>query len=180
VPIPRWLNEGFAKQMAGEWSTRDSFRMMVAYMMGSLIPLEDLMSYWPSDKNKARLAYLQSKVFVGYLSQRGYLPQIIRWMQKGKTADQAVMLATGYPMSVLEKRWQGYLRRTNTWMLSLFRPEVVWTGMALLFLFAYWTVRIRSKRKLRKMELEDQLTQLYEESDDDDDPAPPEDKTTYH
>lgn len=157
VRIPRWLDEGFAKLHAHEWTRSDSFRMTVAYFLGGLIPLEELMASWPKDERRARIAYLQSKVFVAYLERLGYLPEIIRLMMQGKPAESAVTLATGYPIPVLENRWLDYLKRSHSWVFFMFRGEVVWTSMALLFLFAYWRVRLRAKRKLRRMALEDEL-----------------------
>ena len=168
VSVPKWLNEGFAKLHAMEWSHTDTFRLTIAYFSGSLMPLEDLMFHWPRDERKARIAYLQSKVFVAYLERRGDLKPIIAYMQKGKPADSAIGMATGYPLAVLEQRWLNYLKRSHTWLFVLFRSEVVWSGAALLFLAAYWRVRLRKKRKLRRMELEEELESHYV------------DKTTLH
>lgn len=158
--IPRWLDEGFAKYQAHEWSTSDTFHMTIVYLMGSLIPLEELMYRWPRDEGRARIAYLQSKTFVAYLDRRGYLPRIIAYMQQGKSADSAVTLASGRPLDVLEKQWKQYLRKAHTWLFLFFRREFIWTFMALLFLFVYWRVRRRSRLKLRKMELEEELERL--------------------
>lgn len=166
--IPRWLNEGFAKYQAHEWSANDTFRMTIAYLMGGLIPLEELMDHWPADERRARIAYLESKAFVTYLARRGMLPYIIQRMREGMPADSAVLATTGYPIDVLEKRWKKYLGQSHTWFFMLFRRDVIWSFTALLFLFVYWRVRVRMKRKLRRMELEDELEDL------------PRDDITYH
>lgn len=158
--IPRWLNEGVAQYLANEWSTNDTFKMTIAYILDGLIPLEELMDHWPKDERQARVAYLQSKAFVTYLARRGLLPYIIEEMRKGASSDSAVLVITGYPIDVLEKRWKRYLGRSHTWFFMIFRRDVIWSLTALLFLFVYWRVRIRMKRKLRKMELEDELEDL--------------------
>ena len=157
VHIPRWLNEGFAKFHAHEWSLNDSYHLTLAYMLGSTMPLDELMYKWPKNASKARIAYLQSKTFVAYLERRNDLPAIIQNMRQGMPADKAVLLATGYPLDVLEKRWERYYTRAHTWLFILFRREFIWTSMALLFLFVYWRVRRRTKLKLKKMEIEDKM-----------------------
>lgn len=155
--IPRWLDEGFAKHQAREWSTGNSLRMTVAIVTGRFIPLSDLMFHWPSSESKARIAYLESQTFVAYLDRIGALPRIIAHMRKGETAEQAVASATGYPLNILEKRWTNYLKRTHTWLYLMMRTEFIWPLMALLFLYVYLHVKIRSRRKLARMALEDEV-----------------------
>jgi Peptidase MA superfamily len=155
--IPRWLDEGFAKYLAHEWSSGDTFRMTVAVVFGRLIPLNELMNAFPKDENQARIAYLESKSFVSFLARIKVLPRIIRGMRSGLTAEAAVARSTGYSMSVLEERWLKYLKRRHTWIYLAMRTEVIWSSMAILFLIAYWRVRIRMKRKLRRMELEEEI-----------------------
>lgn len=159
--IPKWLNEGVAKYLAGEWSNTDSFKLTIAYAMGAIIPLEELMYAWPKESGKARLAYIQSKSLVAYLARKGQLKKLIHHLAKGKNIDEAIVLATGLSLDDLEERWRKYISRAHTWVFMLFRHEFVWTAMALLFLLAYWRVRVRTKKKLKKLELEDELEDHY-------------------
>lgn len=163
--VPRWLDEGIAQFLAVEWTNSDTFRLTIAYIMGNLIPLEELFYSWPKEGRKARLAYLQSRTLVGYLARNGNLGRIITYIREGKTADQAIMMTTGMTISQLEKEWKHHMGRIYTWLFLVFRPEVIWTIMVLIFFAAYWKVRTRSKKKLKRMAMEDELEDLQNGND---------------
>ena len=160
VKVPRWLEEGFAQYQAGEWTAGNSFRMTIAYLTGSLIPLNDLMHSWPKGEGRARLAYMESFGFVAFLHRTGRLPRIIRLMSQGVPAETAVYRATGYSTSVLEKRWSRYMQRRHTWLALIMRPDFIWSSMAVLFLVVYLIVRRRMKKKYRLMELEEEYERI--------------------
>ncbi len=158
---PRWIDEGVAQYLAVEWSKTDSFRLTLAYILGRLIPLEELMYSWPKEGRKARLAYLQSRTLVGYLARQRSLRDIIALLIEGKTGQEAVMLSTGMTIRDLERHWKEYIGKVYTWIFLFFRPEFIWTFMALLFLAAYWRVRVRSRKKLKKMALEEEMEDFH-------------------
>jgi len=162
--VPRWLDEGIAQFLAVEWTNTDTFRLSVAHLMGSLIPMNELIYSWPKDSKKAHLAYLQSRTLVGYLARHKKLRQIVTYLSQGKTANQAIVLTTGMTVDRLEEEWKHYIGRLYTGVFMIFRPEVIWTLMALLFLLAYWKVKTRSNKKLKKMAIEDELEDFYEDN----------------
>ena len=155
---PDWLAEGLAKVEAGEWSFDMATQLTGALLMGRLIPLHDLIHSFPGQESRARLAYAESMSFVSYLMTQtgvnGFQTFLAR-LAKGESMDSALRLTTGKELFDLEQDWRSYLLFHHTLISILGRSGFWWFLAAVLAFLAYLTVKIRSRRRLREMEIEE-------------------------
>jgi len=156
--VPRWLDEGLAQMLAGQWSSGDAYRLTVAVLFDRLIPLEELVRGWPREASRARLAYAQSLSLAIYLEREGYLPPLLQAIQEGYRNEQALERAIGLTsLPELEKNWRRYLRRHHTWLVFL-NHGCVWSLIGLLALVAFFVLRRKRREQYERL---------------DDDPGPP-------
>ena len=68
--VPRWLHEGMAIIIAGQWSMQRLSTMTMAVLTGKLLPMDDITHVFPRDKHRAELAYCQSFYFISFLKSQ--------------------------------------------------------------------------------------------------------------
>ena len=158
--IPRFLDEGFARYISGEWTLSKGGRITIALFTNKLLPLAGLIYGFPQDAKEAQLAYLESESFIIYLAARADLPKLIRYLRSGDTPAKALMNATGMPLNFLQEDWMHFLQKKHSWIL-LFSDNLLWGFMTLLFILAYSVYYFRMKYKHEHLD-----------DDIDDDPNP--------
>jgi len=150
--IPVWLNEGLAMHLAGEWSWSRNAHMMHAVLGNRLIPLRELERGFPSDKERARIAYAQSYYVIVFLrTEYGTeaLRDFLKYYVRGFTFEESLYRATGMRYDELEREWMSFIRFRFSWFPLLTSAGTLWFVMVVLFLVAY----VRHKRRtLRKLE----------------------------
>ena len=67
--VPRWLQEGMAIIIAGEWSLQRLSTMTMAVLTGNVLRMDDIAHAFPRDKHRAELAYCQSFYFISFLRE---------------------------------------------------------------------------------------------------------------
>lgn len=157
---PRWLDEGIAKHVSEPWTHGKTWDMTIAVLSGSKIPLDRLIHGWPKDEKSARIAYLESQAFVDYLFREAAVSVVVRELRRGASVEEALFAAGGAPIPDLARRFDRFLEENYTWVNILAGTNLLWGGMSLLFLLAVVISYFKSRRKLRRMELEDELEDL--------------------
>lgn len=160
---PRWLDEGIAEFQSSPWTTGKTWSMTVATLAGKAIPLHELMYSWPKDRDRARLAYLQSQAFVDYLYRRGSVSGIVQEMAAGADAATAVEHSLGFTLSDMEEEFREFFERHYTWVHILASSDLAWGLASVVFLVVVVASYIKTRRKLRRMELEDRLEDIEDE-----------------
>ena len=165
--IPKWLEEGYAKTAAREWSLGTSTTLTWAVVRGRLIPLDEIVHRFPKGTSRVHLAYAQSQSFVAYLFHK-YGPEgfgyFLDLLARDMPMDRALKQAFGGDLRTIEAQWNNYLQVHHTWLGLFVSRRWVWALMSLLFLVAVAVSWRRRKKKLRRMELEDMIHDLdYEE-----------------
>ncbi|NLH50335.1 MAG: hypothetical protein GX444_17280 [Myxococcales bacterium] len=153
--LPRWLNEGVAQLVAGQWTSMDAARLTVTLLLDRLIPLKDLINHWPETESRAKLAYAESLALTNYLQESGRLSPVLENIRAGQTSSEALKSATGASLQTFEKRWLRFLRQKYTW-LSILNQGCLWTFMALLLVVGWFLVKLRRKKQYER--LDDDLT----------------------
>ena len=152
---PRWLEEGLAQVVAGEFDLETQAILSRAALGGGLIPLRSLTRTWPSHPAKARIAYAESRDFVLFLRHRHgdqAVADLVRGLSAGQTVDDAVFGATGFSLDALQETWRSRIRRRYAWLPVIGGSGTFW-GIAALLLVAGWVRKRRAKkRKLAQME----------------------------
>ncbi len=160
---PRWLHEGGAKYYADDWSAADAEILAAAAREGNLNTIADLADF-PSDPAGGSVAYAQSFVLVDHLlalgGQQG-LSEFILHYRETDDVFRAIRRAYGLSESEAETSFRDEVLRRSA---EVRRPWVVegtiFLAMVLIFAFAYWRVRRRSREIRERMEQEELMEQL--------------------
>lgn len=167
-PLPRWLNEGLAMSVAGEWSLEDTASVVLASKLGRLIPLSELERTFPVQADKQRLAYLESHSVVNYLARQtpensvlGVLRPII-----GKEGRSQIELywSASY-RDKIESQWRQTLRSRWNWTLISLSSGLFWGIVALLTFVAWLVRRHRSKAMHKEWDEEERIYEALDEEE---------------
>ncbi|MEK7273771.1 MAG: peptidase MA family metallohydrolase [Candidatus Desantisbacteria bacterium] len=157
--LPRWLNEGLAMHYESDvWRIPDDIRLTKAFFTHSLLPLDLLSWYFPSNREKAALAYSQSLDVVTYIIEEyGYesLKQLIREIAIGHDIDTAMLNSLGIDTHSLETEWYKSLSKRYNWFYCLNSMAILWASLPIICIIAYIRKTIQGKRKKRQWEIED-------------------------
>ena len=166
---PRWMHEGYAQQFAHQWSIGDDWIVARAVFTGSILPLEDIDGVNSFLDAKAKLAYVQSYLAMGYFLERyGYdgLFLFAQTMHKGGSWDQGFMQATGANYTSFQLEFDKYLEDRFDWAVFLHDTALLWVILTVVFVLLYLYKRYRSARKLadwqKQESIEDALYAPFE------------------
>ncbi len=156
---PRWLNEGLSKYLAGEVRPGDHALLARSAAGGRLLPMESFTRSWPARAGAARLAYVQSVDFVGYLARQGehVLPEVVTAMAGGASLDDALLAATGMDLAAQEARWSARITIWHALLPIVGSPGFFWGVAVVIFLFAAFKRRREFHRKVAAMEERERL-----------------------
>jgi hypothetical protein len=149
---PHWLQEGLARDLAGEQGPQDAEIIAQGVVSGGLFTLENLHASWPRDANGARLAYAQSADFVAFLrGEHGdeALRTLIRELSGGASIDAAIYRATGETLGALDDRWRARFSGGSVWLSG--------AGSLVTFVFCVGVVgalfrrRLQTRERMRRM-----------------------------
>ena len=120
--IPGWLREGMAT-LAEIYPNPDHERVLKAAAgSGSLIPLKELCTSFPSDTGQAFLAYAESRSFTNYLHETygatGLLDLALSYAD-GLDCERGTERAFGVSLSNLERNWHSSALSQNSFLPAL-------------------------------------------------------------
>lgn len=154
VPMPLWFLEGLALWQAREWSLFENWRLMEAVWGNRAPALVQIHDAMPTAESSARDAYRVSytaitKRFGGEL---GALPAFLD--EVVGTGDFSEAFESFWDEREIEysARFAGDLNRKYKSRLLLFQAGPLFSIVAVLFVLIYIKVRVRSRRKLKRME----------------------------
>lgn len=161
---PRWMNEGYAQQFAHEWRYGDDWTVARAVFMDHALGLEDIDGVNSFQDAKARLAYAESYLAIGYfLKTYGWdgLMLLGRSLREGGDWNDGFKAATGADYNSFQAEFAKYLRDHYGWAAFLGDTALLWILLVLIFLVLYLMKRRRTALKLadwdRQEKLEDVL-----------------------
>jgi len=157
-PIPRWLNEGFAMFLAGQWGFSHTFALFKAALTGRIPPLADLDRGFSGTEGDIRLAYGLSFSFVSFLVGSYEKESIHLWIRligRGQPWDSAFSRAFPTTLSAAEMNWRKKLKIRYAWVPFVFSGTGLWFTLTLLFLLGYLARRRRSQTTLERMRAEE-------------------------
>lgn len=178
APVPRWLHEGVAQVVAGEWpDIPGEGSMAIAAYTGGLIPLRDLVATFPQDITRRNQAYAQAYSITRFIIREdhsGSLAHFLNSITGDKGTAYLQSLGATIKLDGLFSRWRGELKSplfTTTFLLS---SGFFWGVAALLVIVAYFIKRRQSKVIRRQWSEEDAVWVNLEQpttlSSDPDDP----------
>jgi hypothetical protein len=152
--VPRWLDEGLAMIVAGEWNLSNMATMTGAVLSGSVIPMEDLTTHFPYEESRARIAYAQSFYFISFL--------------KGKFGDDSnLAIRKTYYLDWWEVKdlWRQYLRLRFNWIPLITSTGFLWFVASIIFVIGYFHKKRKGRLKLKEWEEEEAF--IYDDDEDE-------------
>jgi len=155
---PLWLAEGLAMYEAREWNFSRTAVLIRATLTDTLIPLTRLTTDFPSDSDRAELAYAESFMFISFLINRigrdAFHRFITDYSDHGDT-EGALRRATGFSSDELERKWLVYLKLRISWLPVVTSVTTLWFVATIIFIAGYMRKRKQGLATLRRWEEEE-------------------------
>ncbi len=166
-PVPRWLQEGLAQVLSGEYSPAVTREIAQGVMGTGLSSLEDLSSGFPADPLGAKRAYAQSADFVAWLNKEGgqhAVRILVGELSKGAGLGAAVRKATGRSLDEVDADWRERWESSGVQWTALADEGIFWGVAAFGLAIGAFGVKRRNRRRLeewaRQEALRDALLQM--------------------
>ncbi len=164
---PRWLHEGAAKYYAGDWSGREIGLLADAARTGGLHSIAELETF-PTDPQQSSIAYAESYVLIEHLvslDPKRELSGFITNLKETEDVGRALRRAYGLSTPEVEAGWRELIaRRSRRVPLPWAVEAAIFFAMVLIFAVAYLRVRRRSREIRERMEEEELLERLFDET----------------
>jgi hypothetical protein len=164
--IPVWLAEGLAMYESREWDFSRTAVLIRGALTNTLIPQTQLTSDFPSENDRAELAYAESFMFVSFLINRiGRIAfhRFIRDYSDHGDAEGALRRATGLSLPELQSKWLLYLKLRISWLPIATSATTLWFVATVIFIAGYIRKRKQGRATLRRWEEEDPDPELKEQ-----------------
>ncbi len=164
---PRWLHEGTAKYYAGDWSGREMGLLSDATRAGKLHTLAELETF-PTNPQQSAVAYAESYVLIEYLislDPQGQLTDFITNLKETEDVTRAFRRAYGLSEEQVEAGWRDLIGQRSRRVPAPWAVEgIIFLVMVVIFMAAFWRVRKRSREIRERMEQEELLERIFEET----------------
>jgi hypothetical protein len=117
--IPQWFEEGLAQVVGGRLIYTDLDKVHAAAATGRLIPFDEIDERFPSDGDRAALAYAQGESMVRFLLAEYGLTRILNAVEARGSFDEALVADLGGDMGRLTTRWKETLSERPLWLVIL-------------------------------------------------------------
>ncbi len=146
--VPRWLDEGIARVIAGEHGADDLSVLARARVADRMLPLAALEDGFPGRADLAQLAYAQSGRAVSLIEELGpeALPSLLAGIATGESVDEALFDATGRRTWQLELDVERSIPLWRAWAVVGFETDLALGAAGLMCAWA----GIRSRRRYRQ------------------------------
>jgi len=164
---PRWLDEGVAMHLAGQFSFTRANQLLSVGISGRYIPFRRLAYSFPESGGDAQLAYAQSSDMISYILREFGIPSystMLDRLAQGDELDAALEKSLGRNLDQLEKEWLNAVRRRWGLVPALTGSLSLWFLVSLLFIAAYLHKRKTSRLRRELWEAEDELESISSSS----------------
>lgn len=147
-PVPRWIHEGLAQMIAGEWSSQDASAVWATRFLRRLIPLSQIENTFPTEPERQQLAYRQSSSLVEFLVReryKGSLRHMVSSITGAEGARELELYWTPLHRDALQAQWRQSLTGWGGWVSLLLSSGVIWGAAAVLLVLGWWLKRRRNR-----------------------------------
>lgn len=158
--VPRWLEEGLAVMIAGQWSLQRMSTMSMAVLTGRVLPMDALARGFPADAARAEIAYCQSFYFIVFLKNRfgeGDFHAFLKQYAALRDFEQALWKSYYLRWDEMERMWLEYLKVRFSWIPILSSTGFLWFCASIVFVWGYVRKRRAVREKMRQWDLEERL-----------------------
>jgi hypothetical protein len=149
-PVDRWFDEGFAQYVSGEENLRNSILFARSLLAGDVLDLNEVNDVLTFRREKAALAYEESRTAVAYLVEKfgeSVLLQIVEAVKDGMKMDAALHSRTGMDFFHFQSEWRQTMKRRYLWYVLLDFPLMFSVVLITLFFAAFFITRKRIRKK---------------------------------
>ncbi len=157
--MPRWLNEGLAMIVAGDWSMSRLSTMTSAVLTDSLLPMDSIVDSFPGDIRNAELAYCQSFYFISFLKGKFGAEAFKLFLSEyAVSGDFNRAIQSTYHMSweSMDVLWLSYLAVRFSWIPVLTSTGFLWFIASIIFIAGYFRKKKKVKQKLEQWAREEE------------------------
>jgi hypothetical protein len=148
--VERWFDEGFALLQADEGEWQDRVRVSKALLFSEPIPLDEIDDVLTFQRDRAALAYEESRAAVEFLVRRfgrRILADIPWNLRSGLSMEESISRSTGLTWDEFQRQWLSDLENRYRWYVFLDFPLVFSILLVLLFFMALIATKRRIRRK---------------------------------
>jgi hypothetical protein len=170
--FPRWLEEGLAQVLAGQFEFVDDAALARAAISGRLHSLYQLEGLMGMSAQEARLGYAESAVAVQLLEKQfgmAGISNLVHELRGGREFDEAFKTIFGIPPGQFDGMYLSYVQRN--FRLSFFGDMELWVSGAFVVLVLAGGVALWIRRRKIKARWSDE--ERRERGEDGDVPPPP-------
>ncbi|MDG5816006.1 peptidase MA family metallohydrolase [Chitinispirillales bacterium ANBcel5] len=155
--IPRWLHEGLAMVLSGEMPFEGQRLLSAAAWRGGLLSLDTIEYVNRFDASAAQLAYAQSHAAVLYLIEQYGIGGIEELLSAAYTRRGfPAALKTVYGLETLQYEAIVHDFINSRYRVTFLSDErLLWSLIVLLAITAIVVTRVRNRKKLREMEMQE-------------------------
>jgi hypothetical protein len=157
--IPRWFDEGVCMWVSRNViSPRDEAYLSGRARIGQIYRVSDLETEFPNLHLPGSIAYQQSQMMVAFLVERDgpdVLAQLLGELDSGLPFGEAYEMVTGSAWEEFEVQFSRWLSSRRSLLEVIASFVNVWTIIAILALAAIARSVLRSRKLLRKLEVEE-------------------------
>lgn len=154
----RWLTEGYAQYVSGEWGLEDAWQLQSAFLRRGATSLGEIDLRFRRHPTDAQLGYLLSYTAVHEIEAMGGEPglhALFRRLSQGVSFDDAFWRTFGITVDAFEVRWKRSLVDRYGWLYLMSRAGVFWGGVTLLVMAVAIRRFRRDRRRLEELRAED-------------------------
>ena len=165
--VPRWLHEGMAIIVAGQWSIQRLTTMTMGVLTGSMLSMDAITRSFPRDKHRAELAYCQSFYFISFLKSKfgeEEFRTFLNLYSSSRNFKKALWKTYFLRWEEIEELWLDYLNVRFSWTPILFSAGFIWFLASLVFICGYILKKRKARKKIRQWEQEEIFLDEYSET----------------
>lgn len=146
-PLPRWLDEGIARIVAGEHGASDLSILAHARVAGRHFPLSSLKAGFPPGAADAGLAYAEAGRAVAIIegARPGAIAELLRCIGEGDDVEPALVRVTGRAVWQLDRDVTESVTAFAAFAVVGAETDVAMAGCGLVVAFA----GVRARRRIR-------------------------------
>lgn len=147
---PRWLDEGLATYIAGEWSYQDFMAITIATWRGKFVPLSRLRRLNTFDEKTAQVAYAESYLAIKYLIDYygvETLRELVNLLAEGETIDAALVQTIGVELNGFQEELILDIKKRYSLVNILMESTIFWSAMSLIVVLGFILARRRKQKR---------------------------------
>lgn len=156
---PRWLHEGYAQMVTGEWDWRQAWQMRWALAdEGDMLRRLDL--DFGRRAPEARLSYRLSYTVVQEMVRMGGMEGFASFLERlgaGDDVDAAMRSTYGLTRAQFERRWRRSVTDRYGWLFLLSRAAFFWLALTVAVLLLGWRRWKYQRERLEEMKRRERL-----------------------